>query len=110
MKRKKTYEGVIIAAYFMRYGYFIAMIPIMAIIGSIWAFWAMCALYGALMLIGRAVNSRTLYCACQNADHQKMTPQAGGFLTPKMRRDSLMIGLFFIAIGIAGGVATYFKL
>ena len=113
---KNRNNSIVILAYFNRYGYFVIMILILLVLksrnvtgnGKLLAFFSMFALYGIYTLLGLIFNFKHLYCAMQNAYHQKMTPNDSTYFTNKMQRDLKFIGFFFTIVGILGIAVTYF--
>jgi hypothetical protein len=109
---------IICLAYFSRYGYFTLMVVVLWILkifgitGDIisYTLFGMLNLYGIYLLVGLRLKFKHLYCAMQNAYHQKMTPYYSFDFTFEMGRDLKFICCFFIVLGFIGIVAIYYNL
>lgn len=115
LSSRRKERNIIYLAYFFRYGYLASMALILWRLAAIdvpaniqeYVFFSMSVIFGIYSLIGLRFRFKHVYCAMQNAYHQKMTPNNIYSFPLDMVRDLKYSGLFFIIIGVLGILGVY---
>lgn len=102
IKSDSRTKRIKLLAHFWRYGYTILLIPSLPLIRHRKFLFTAVALYGAYTIVIACAMCKHFVCGMQDASHQPMDPWKRRIPTDSYRRDGLLMGIFFLILGIIG--------